>query len=281
VFVSSRVRTDIAALCDEGLSTPDIARRLGLAPTTVAYHGPRLSAAEGPEDEAVMAPPAPAARGHVSTRNAVAALLEAGMTRAEIARQLGLAKGTVSYHARRLHRDIDERCARRYDWDVIQAFYDEGHSVRECIAQFGFSSASWFDAVKRGVIVARRAGMPIEELLASGTYRGRYHLKARLITEGLKENRCERCGIAEWQGQPITLALHHINGVRDDNAWRTSRFCARTATVRLTPSPAATAARAPARRRSGRVLPGIRASRGPSTGRPAPRRGRRSRSRRR
>ena len=112
---------------------------------------------------------------------------------------------------------IDERCARRYDWDLIQAFYDKGHSVRERIAQFGFSSASWFDAVKRGAVVARPSGMPIEELLAAGTYRGRYHLKARLISEGLKQDRCERCGISEWQGRPITLALHHVNGLRDDN----------------------------------------------------------------
>jgi Zn finger protein HypA/HybF involved in hydrogenase expression len=59
--------------------------------------------------------------------------------------------------------------------------------------------------------------MPIAELLAAGTYRGRYHLKARLVSEGLKENQCERCGIRQWQDRPITLALHHVNGVRDDN----------------------------------------------------------------
>ena len=139
------------------------------------------------------------------------------MSRAQIARELGLGKATVTYHARRLKQEIDERCARRYDWGLIQRYYDEGHSVRECIDAFGFSSASWFDAVKRGAIQARPAGMPIAELLQAATYRGRYHLKARLIGEGLKQNRCERCGISEWQGQPITLALHHANGVRDDN----------------------------------------------------------------
>ena len=215
--MSSSVRNEVAALHDEGLSAPDIARRLGLAPPTVAYHLQRLSSAECAGDGAQALTSVPSACEQVPTRNAVAALLAAGMTRTEIARQLGLSKGTVSYHARRLNRQIDERCARRYDWELIQAFYDEGHSVRECMAAFGFSSASWFEAVKRGAVEARPSGMPLEELLAAGTYRGRYHLKARLISTGLKQSRCESCGISEWRGQPITLALHHINGVRDDN----------------------------------------------------------------
>ncbi|HWF50270.1 MAG TPA: HNH endonuclease [Solirubrobacteraceae bacterium] len=28
---------------------------------------------------------------------------------------------------------------------------------------------------------------------------------------------CERCGLIDWQGDPLTLALHHINGERHDN----------------------------------------------------------------
>jgi DNA-binding CsgD family transcriptional regulator len=215
--VSSNVRSAVAALHGEVLSAPEIARRLGLAPPTVAYHLQRLTSADGARDDTLTPSSVPSACEQVPTRNAVAALLEIGMSRTEIARQLGLTKGTVSYHARRLNREIDERCARRYDWDLIQAFYDEGHSVRECMVAFGFSSASWFDAVNRGAVEARPSGMPLKELLAAGTYRGRYHVKARLISEGIKQNRCERCGIGEWQGQPITLALHHVNGVRDDN----------------------------------------------------------------
>ncbi|HKO26612.1 MAG TPA: HNH endonuclease, partial [Solirubrobacteraceae bacterium] len=92
-----------------------------------------------------------------------------------------------------------------------------GHSVRQCIETFGFSSASWFDAVKRGAIVPRPAAIPIAALLAPGTYRGRYNLKLRLLREGLKENRCERCGLTDWRGEALTLALHHVNGQRDDN----------------------------------------------------------------
>ena len=42
-------------------------------------------------------------------------------------------------------------------------------------------------------------------------------LKKRLFREGVKEYRCEKCGISEWNNEPITLELHHINGNHNDN----------------------------------------------------------------
>lgn len=29
--------------------------------------------------------------------------------------------------------------------------------------------------------------------------------------------RCEKCGLDEWRGSPLSLALHHVNGDRHDN----------------------------------------------------------------
>jgi hypothetical protein len=43
------------------------------------------------------------------------------------------------------------------------------------------------------------------------------HIKQRLIALGLKEYRCESCGIDEWRERPLSLALHHVNGVGTDN----------------------------------------------------------------
>jgi 5-methylcytosine-specific restriction endonuclease McrA len=57
--------------------------------------------------------------------------------------------------------------------------------------------------------------MPIEALLAAPRCRG--HLKARLLRAGLLANRCNRCGIADWRGKAVSLELHHINGMGDDN----------------------------------------------------------------
>jgi hypothetical protein len=58
--------------------------------------------------------------------------------------------------------------------------------------------------------------MSIEELL-SGRSRSRTHIKVRLIKAGLKEERCEGCGLTEWLERPISLQLHHVNGDGKDN----------------------------------------------------------------
>lgn len=41
--------------------------------------------------------------------------------------------------------------------------------------------------------------------------------RKRLVEAGLKEERCEGCGLAEWLNGPIPLHLDHINGVHNDN----------------------------------------------------------------
>jgi DNA-binding CsgD family transcriptional regulator/5-methylcytosine-specific restriction endonuclease McrA len=213
----SSTRHRIAELLAEARSPAEVAVLLGLARNTVYYHRDRLrreAAARGEPRPPGVAPPA---RRSVETREQVARLLAEGLSRAEIARRLGLRKATISYHARRLGSAVDDRCARRYDWKIVQAYYDAGHSVAECVTAFGFSRQTWHAAKRRGDIVARGAAMPIEDLLVADTPRGRFNIKRRLLLEGLKENRCERCGLFEWRGQPIGLALHHINGDRHDN----------------------------------------------------------------
>lgn len=155
------------------------------------------------------------ARSVVQTRERVRLLLDTGLSRAETAVRLGIAKSTVSYHARALGRPIDERFARRYDWAQVQAYHDTGHTGRQCMAYFGFSAEAWHSARQRGDLVTRPAGMALQELLTGPRNRG--HLKQRLIRLGLKQARCERCGVEDWCGAPLSLALHHINGDGDDN----------------------------------------------------------------
>ena len=58
---------------------------------------------------------------------------------------------------------------------------------------------------------------PLEEILVErSSYVSTYHLKERLLKEGVKEHKCECCGSTKWMGEPIALELHHINGVKDD-----------------------------------------------------------------
>ena len=165
--------------------------------------------------------PRPRANGELgaATRDRVQACLAVGMSQAEIGRQLGLSKSTVAYHVRRLGRRADPRFARRYDWSEVQcAIDDEGLSMRACMRRFGFSVESWRRAAEQGRIVPRPHTIPIEDLLVVGRVAtNRSHLKRRLIMSGLKQDRCERCGIDEWQGERLPPQLHHVNGDRHDN----------------------------------------------------------------
>jgi len=153
----------------------------------------------------------------VPTREKVRRRLERGIGVAEIARTLGISKATVCYHARRLGYPASSQFARRYDWGQIQAYYDAGQSFRACQRHFGFSGATWTQAVARGDITPRPRAIPLREVLVAGRRTSRYNLKLRLIAEGLKRHACEECGISEWQGNRLSLDLHHRNGDPADN----------------------------------------------------------------
>jgi transposase-like protein len=152
-----------------------------------------------------------------ATREAVARLYADGRSQTAIARELGISKPTVCFHLRMLGVPPVEDFARRYDWNEIRAYYDAGHSMTECRRRFGFSRNAWWDAIRRGAIVPRPRSEPIDAILAAGRRRNRNHIKSRLVTAGLKELRCEQCGITDWQGGPLSFELHHVNGDGLDN----------------------------------------------------------------
>src|SRR5205814_9357048 len=128
-----------------------------------------------------------------------------------------------------------------YDWAEVQREVDQGASLRTCMQRFGFSRDAWGKAVKRGDLIPKDWVTPIEELLVAGRRRSRGHVKGRLIGEGIKENRCERCFIAEWRGEPLNMALHHVNGDGSTTASRIWSFFAPTATPRRPTTAGATA----------------------------------------
>ena len=152
-----------------------------------------------------------------ATRTEVAELVARGLPYSAIATRLGISKATVAYHARRTDTPGNPACGRRYDWAAVQSYYDAGHSVSECQVRFGFARGAWADAVRRGAVLPRPQATPLEDLLRDGSRRSRSNIKRRLIASGLKVEACEECGISSWRGRPLSLALHHVNGDRDDN----------------------------------------------------------------
>ena len=107
--------------------------------------------------------------------------------------------------------------AKHYNWNEIKAYYDEGHSLNECKAKFGFHHAAWTKAVNRGDIKPRLTSgnvslLPVEKL------KSRYGIKQRLLKTGELKYECAICGNkGEHLGLPLPLELDHISGDNTDN----------------------------------------------------------------
>ena len=43
------------------------------------------------------------------------------------------------------------------------------------------------------------------------------YLRDRLITSGLKEAKCEECGLTEWRGKPAPFQVEHVDGDHTNN----------------------------------------------------------------
>ncbi len=77
-----------------------------------------------------------------------------------------------------------------------------------------FVGRSWV----RGRSFHGRGAIPLDKILIKNSaYRGGRRLRRRLIAAGLKPDHCEECGLREWRGQPMPLALDHVNGDHTDN----------------------------------------------------------------
>lgn len=61
--------------------------------------------------------------------------------------------------------------------------------------------------------------VPVEHFLRKRKSKGigSFRLKLRLFQEGLKQNKCEICGLDEWLGKPLCCQLHHKSGDVFDN----------------------------------------------------------------
>lgn len=56
-----------------------------------------------------------------------------------------------------------------------------------------------------------------EEYIHNGSYVKSTVLRAKLIRDGIKENKCELCGVSEWMGEILPLELHHKDGNHFNN----------------------------------------------------------------
>lgn len=123
------------------------------------------------------------------TREEFEAAARCAFSIAGMCRNLGLKPSGGNY--RLMHNAIEE-----YNIDISH-FRGKGWNIG-----LGFKPAS---------------AKPIAEILVKGSAFQSYKLKNRLLNEGMKEHRCESCGLETWLDTSIPLELHHINGDNSDN----------------------------------------------------------------
>ncbi|UCG93282.1 MAG: HNH endonuclease, partial [candidate division WOR-3 bacterium] len=78
-----------------------------------------------------------------------------------------------------------------------------------------FHGKGWNKGDHSGILKSHRR--TLDEVLKDGVRVSSYRLKNRLIKAGIKEHKCEMCGITEWLGNKTPIELDHINGKRNDN----------------------------------------------------------------
>ncbi|MFP5022700.1 hypothetical protein [Pseudonocardia phyllosphaerae] len=178
----------------------------------------------------------------------LAAAVAASSRLSEVCRRLGIQPGrydVLRAHIERIGVDashlpgVREGRRRRYwtDADLAAAVRDS-ESVAAVLRRLGYAPSGGMHRLITGHI--RRLGLDTGHFTGQGWSRGRSvrtrrlrplsailvrdsdftntgHLRRRLVAEGLKEPRCEECGIDTWQDRPLPLALDHVNGDHTDN----------------------------------------------------------------
>jgi len=79
-------------------------------------------------------------------------MLHAGIPVPQIYKQLKCNHHLVLKCARELGLVQKESLVPRYNWKEVQAYYDEGHNIQECLKHFGFTMSAWSHANERGKI---------------------------------------------------------------------------------------------------------------------------------
>lgn len=122
-----------------------------------------------------------------------------------------------------------------YSKENLESIVKDSYSIAEVARKLGLvDKGSTFKTIKKYITkynldtshftgLAWRKGKKdtyvnkLDDILKDGINYGSNRLLTRLVKAGLKQYECEKCKISSWQGNAITLELHHINGDHYDN----------------------------------------------------------------
>ena len=114
--------------------------------------------------------------------------------------------------------------------EIVFEAVQSSQSMREAAIKTGMHYATFGRYAKKfGLWQSNQSGrgmtkeypgrrIPLDEILAGKypTY-ATHNLHRRLITEGLKEKKCEECEITDWNDKRLGFQLDHVNGISSDH----------------------------------------------------------------
>jgi hypothetical protein len=104
--------------------------------------------------------------------------------------------------------------------EEIKLAYQKYDTLHQASAELKMTTVSlWRRAKKLGLawkdknFKPEKPKIPTDEIIeGKHPYYQTLKLKKRLLKEGLKENKCDICGITEWNNKELSMQLDHIDG---------------------------------------------------------------------
>ena len=104
--------------------------------------------------------------------------------------------------------------------EEIKLAYEKYDTLHQASAELKMTTVSlWRRAKKIGLawkdksFKPEKTKIPTDEIIeGKHPYYQTLKLKKRLIKEGLKENKCDICGITKWNNKELSMQLDHIDG---------------------------------------------------------------------
>lgn len=158
-------------------------------------------------------------------REEVQRLHQQGLGTKAIAMALGVSSPTIVYHKKALGIELQKQ-DRNVDWLRVQSLLDAGISQREICKLVGIASQTLCRALNSETVKRPEYRYTLNDLILANQGRkcSGTQLKKKIIEELGWEDKCQRCGISEWCGEPITIQVDHINGDPTNHAIDNLRF---------------------------------------------------------
>lgn len=122
------------------------------------------------------------------------------------------------------------------DAEIIEACLNSTDMATACVKVGIHINTFRRHATRLGVYIPNGGGKPRPKREGYGKYPldsilqgcypqySTYKLKIRLIAIGKKENKCEECGITEWNNKELVCELDHIDGNSSNHMFENLRI---------------------------------------------------------